>query len=120
MAISKIFDRRGGYVTSTDETGNIIITYPVPQNVSCLVRVFVIGKDSSINTVVLTAEGAFKRVTGDVLSVETPILINSFIDAAFVGVSGTVENNSTNIVVQVTGLAATTIEWMCDFQIWIN
>lgn len=109
-------DRVAGYVQTVDATPTNIITYAVPDNTVLYAKARVVARRPSTgDSAGFTAEQAFKRHSAGVV---TPIGTEvQQIWEDLVGFDAHVlADGGNNIVVQVTGVAAT-VEWLATLEV---
>jgi hypothetical protein len=92
----------------------------IPNGSTCRVRLTAVGRDTGNgDSVTLECTAVFKMVAGtltrDGISATTVIGI-----AALTGAGGTIVASGTNIMPQVVGVAAKTIEWTGFVELFVN
>lgn len=104
-------------VQTTNATATTIATIPILTSESVQVLSQINGFNSAFTAMAAgTLTFAARNTAGAVTVVGTPISV-PFIDAALVGSSFTAVASGTNVLIQVTGIAATTINWSSDYNI---
>lgn len=119
MAINQILDRVVGTVTTTDgTTWTTVLGYtPVVNSVSRY-EFYIAGKDSSNNGASFAGMGCISRTAEDLTLIGTGFA-NNFLSAALSAATFRVQVTGSVLEIQVKGVAATTIEWLCDMEIRI-
>lgn len=119
----RIFDKQRSVVITTNATLTRLLTYTLPP-ANCVFQFEsnIQAHDGLGNGLVSKkiAVGIRYPVSNLDIIVQdlTPILVTAGFSTAVITISK--DEPSNEIRVDVTGIAATTIEWMCDLHIWIN
>jgi len=112
MAVSKKVLIQVGDLTTTDATVTTIITVAIPTGKNVVGFLLATSRNTSnTNTKTFTGSVYGKNVGGTVTVASS--LTNLVTDEA---TNVTVTNSGTNMIIQVTGIAATTIDWMARFE----
>lgn len=97
-------------VTTTDATATTIMTIPIPNNSVCGLDLHVIGiKNDSSEGANYVIKGTYRNNAGTVSIVGT--LSSSHLEEDDTNWDVALSVSSTNVLVKVTGVAATTINW---------
>ncbi len=103
-------------VTTTDATVTTIITLPIATGAYRELEFSARGVDGSNNVVMYRKMARVKNIAGTLtLLGSTDTMGTDFEDAALSACDVTVTTSGTNFLIQVTGIAATTITWTCNF-----
>lgn len=102
-------------ITTTDDTPTLMATIEVPDNYGGLLKVSVVAvKDSDILTDAFYYITSFSKFGGDI-TVKTPLGI--YEEDADLGSAVSITGSAGNILIEVTGVAATDIVWTCDTEL---
>lgn len=108
--------------TTTNGTQTTVGTYTLPTNCSSYVDAIIQGRNTSTGDMIaMRLGGMAKRLTGNssqVGSIGNILATQS--DLALILASATIDVSGTDIRIRVTGLAATSIEWMVVLNLYIN
>jgi flagellar hook-basal body complex protein FliE len=110
----KVFDRYKGNLTTTDGTITTIATIPVANNSNSVINVHATGRNTSNqDSFYKQLTALFKNVSGTVSQVESSIESKHVRDSGLSACVVSFEISSTNVLIRVTGVAATSIDWLC-------
>lgn len=104
-------------IVTTDATQTTILSYPIPAGATILARAVVLGQSSTGVSAAFTKVAGGKNISsvgslvGSVLD-----LFSATKDTGALTWSATCSVSGTNLLVQVTGQAATTINWLCYLE----
>lgn len=109
-------DRQSGAVTTTNATPQTICTIPLTAGMSALLESKVTAKAGDLNIAWYKVDVGIKRASagGAVVGLTASTAQE---DAALVTASVAVVASGNDVLVQVTGIAATTINWSYDILI---
>jgi len=104
-----------GTVTTTDATPTTLLTTAVVTNGARLLKADIVLVSSTADI------GAFRQAckvvnNAGTLTLSAPFDVTQILDAALATVTATFVVSSTNVIVQVVGVAATTIHWRCTLE----
>jgi len=124
MAAQRIKDQFNGIATTTDATVTTLASFTLTANGSYHVYGTVLARNTSTGVIgsTLMFYGSFKRVAGTTTSVSLPAITLAANEVgAWAVVTPVVIDNSGDVIrIRVTGVAATTIDWLADFTILMN
>lgn len=119
---AQIIDKISLSATTTDGTTAVTMaTYAIPSGASAMVSITIVGRDGSGNTVICRQTTPAKNVAGTsslVGSVTSTVGMNG--DVALVTAATSYSVSGGNLLIKVTGVAATTITWWGQAEIIIN
>lgn len=120
MSLHKLLDRASGYGSTTDGTTWVpIITYTPLDDSIFYINVYIIGKDASFNGAIHVGRGAGNKISGTTAVIGSFSVAINHLSAALITTTIRVTFSGGDILIEVKGVAATTIEWMADFQIQV-
>jgi hypothetical protein len=109
-------------ITTSNATPTVsaATSFVIPSGVSGYVEVLAIAKDASQNTAPIKIGRSFKNVAGTLSlgSAAATIVGVANGDIALASILLTIQTSGTTVQPTVTGIAATTIEWLLDVRYW--
>jgi hypothetical protein len=104
-------------VQTTDATPTTIISTPVPLNSIIYVKAFIVGLDTTNRGMVYERSASFKNVGGTVTQIGNTQSDFTQEQSGVTQANVTVDGSGSNAIVQVSGIAATTINWHSTIQV---
>ena len=124
MAAQRIKDSFNGVATTTDATVTTLASFALTANGTYHVTGTVVARNTSSGVSGSTAlcSATFKRVSGTttLVTLQAVVLVANEVGAWAVASPVTIDNSGDTIRIRVTGIAATTIDWLADFTILMN
>lgn len=124
MASLKQIHKCKGVASTTDAvTWTTISSYTLSTNCAVQLESWLVGKDSSGRVASATAVQALERISGTSSLIGSIVPLLTFTagsNALLTTAAQRFNISGSTIQLQVTGVAATTIEWMGGFEIRIN
>lgn len=121
MASSRISDRVGATVTTTDAaTTTTLLSYTLPTGAVVTAILTVGAKTSTPAGASRTMAATFKNVGGTVSQIGATLTNLSVGDVALATITAVFDVTGATFRVRVNGVAATTIDWFCDGDIQVN
>lgn len=121
MATTIANDIQVGTLQTTNATPGNVVTVAIPTSSVMLLNVFITGRQGTVTAAVgYELVGVYKNSAGTVTligAVATPLTAE---DAGLAACAVALVISGTNVLVQVTGIAATTIEWNATVYIVKN
>lgn len=118
--IIRVLDRVVGTAITTDgATWVTLITYTPYENSVSYAKAQMVGKDPSNNGAVFHLNFAFTRTTGAPALIGGVGSADNFLSAALSTADKQAVISGNNILIQVKGVTAITIEWMADMEIQV-
>lgn len=115
--MSVTYDVAQNTLQTIDATQTVAVTYSFPANASSIIQVRVIGVDTSQNTYALEQRYGVKRSAGNCSIVDLGVTVLGVADVALLTASATLNVNGDSIEIDVTGILATTINWVARMDI---
>ncbi len=115
-------DNVRGTIITTDDTATTLASWTVPDDSSVVVQATVVARNTSTGAIAgFYKFAAGKNVGGNVSLVGSILdIISAIKDLSMLTASCTLDVSGTDIRVRVTGIAATTIEWMVALTAFNN
>jgi hypothetical protein len=108
--LQAILGKYRGNVSTTDATITTILTLPVPTDKTQLLDVNIVGRDSGGAD---SAVYSFKAMAENSSGTVTVSIVSSQIYEDVSGWDATVTTSGSDVLVRVTGAAATNVDWNC-------
>lgn len=124
MAAQRIKDAFNGVATTTDATVTTLASITLSANGTYHIFGTVVSRNTSsgVSGSTLMCFGTFKRVAGTTTSVSLPAitLAANEVGSWAVATPVAIDNSGDTIRIRITGIVATTIDWIGDFTILNN
>lgn len=120
MAIAKLYEQFSATATTTDATPTVPsgATYTITSGAVVRISTSIIAKTGSLSGAAFEYVGTFKNTAGTVTQIGSTSVLHAHNDTALNAIAITYNISGTAVRIQVTGIAATTIEW--EIRAFIN
>ena len=119
---TKLWDRKVATVQTTDATKTTVLTYAVPDETVLHIFAHPGGMvNGGGNSAFYEVIAAFKRTGGGNVAQVGSTLLRGAAGGLEDDMNWTadIEASGTNVIVTVTGVAATTIDWICMAELYV-
>lgn len=114
LSIKKLIQMNSAYVLSTNATPATIQTITIADETAGYIEVFLVGKETGTAGKITGKKGVGYRKDGGTLTLDSPTdIVATSATGTMATATWTVTTSSNNIIVQITGIAATNAEWTC-------
>lgn len=111
MASVQASDMAAATVTTANATPTTILTYTPIDGATTYLRVYVAGKNGTTVGCAFQRGVTFRRNGNTVTQIGSVVQVGTMQDAALNTTTVTFTTGTGTIIIQVTGVAATTIDW---------
>lgn len=118
----RILDQVNNVLTTADATQTTTLTYAIPSGASFYAEIVAVGRNTSTgDTVVAKKAQGGRNVAGTVTLISSIVnIVTLAADVSLSTAAFTMVASSGNLLVKVTGVVATNIEWFTQLTISIN
>jgi len=122
-SLKQLHSAKGTAQTTDGTTWTTVATYTLATNATAIIETWVVGKDTTGKVATARSVQGLERISGTNTLIGTIVNLLTFAagsNAALVTCASRLNISGNDIQFQVTGVAATTIDWMGGFDIKIN
>lgn len=121
MAASRKIDSKSGIVTTSDGTQTVLISYALPTGSVCSIDCDIVARKSDGDGARVKKTQTFRNVSGTLTAIGALTDIIALVtDVSLATIAITMAVNGAAVEIKVTGIAATTIDWLGLITVYIN